>query len=405
MGGFRKQPTGGTSWHFEKGHRVCKSMGNSELRFQMKASDPEVQSVKDLTVAVTGSNGVVTSLSYSLDKGLDEYEEIKKAENTLWPTETTIMKQQRVTGNLAHVGSEPILTRNMHDKLITQRDHDTTSSGDEAQKHFLQNWQAHGPAPICSDDDTDILQNSTALSEQSFSNAHMEMNKPREDNTQQNGLDAGVQMRLQEDENSFSWDHMEEDNGSLPAMHNANNAEDISHANFKNVHWKSDATPAAYKDNRENAGRVPPEERWGMQQLATFQSLHSEFIVGRQNINALQTSTIHDDVTLDNLRLTANLEKDKEVEPGEHGVFSDAFEKNALCAPVVREGCYEFMGMKQFPCKDNSELEKLVGLGDMLESSIVDRVLTRRTEALASRTASFNLVRTRHSSSLEDGPS
>jgi hypothetical protein len=86
-------------------------------------------------------------------------------------------------------------------------------------------------------------------------------------------------------------------------------------------------------------------------------------------------------------------------------MFPDAFEKNVSGAPVLREGSYEAMGMKQLSYKDNSDLEQFVGLGDMLESSIVDSVLTRRTEALASRTASFNLVRARHGSSVEDGSS
>lgn len=402
---FRRQPLGGTR-RFEKGHRVCKSMGNSELGLQMKASDPEVQSAMDITVIVAGSNGVVTNLSYSLDKGLDEYEEIKKAENTLWPAEATIMKQQRATGNLAHVGSEPILSHNLHDKLIMQRDHDTVSSGDEAQKHFLQNWQAHGPAPVCSDEDTDIFHNSTALSNHSSSNLPMETDKSRvENNVQRNDLGLGVvhtRPEDEEDENNFSWNHALEENGT-PSLevHSADNAEDTPCANFKNVHWRSDITPTVDKNNMENGGSVAVEDSWCVQELATFQSLQSEALVGRQNVNELHTSRTHD-VTPDNSRPTASFKDGKEVEDS---MFPDAFEKNVSGAPVLREGSYEAMGMKQLSYKDNSDLEQFVGLGDMLESSIVDSVLTRRTEALASRTASFNLVRARHGSSVEDGSS
>lgn len=402
---FRRQPLGGIR-RFEKGHRVSKSMGNSELGFQMKDSDPEVQSAKDITVTAAGSSGVMTNLSYSLDKGLDAYEEIIKAENTLWPVESTITKQQRATGNLAHVGSEPILTPKLHDKLIMHRDHDTTSSGDEAQKHFLQNWQAYGPAPICSDEDTDPFHNSTALSNHSSSNLPVETVKPRVDNSvQQNGLSKTVvhtRPEHAENENSFSWNHALEENGTpLPEVHIADSSEDTTCPNFKNIHWRSDVTPTVDKNNMENGGKVTLEDSWCVQELATFHSLQHEALVGRQNINELHTPTIHD-VTPDNSRPTASLKNGKEVEDG---MFPDAFEKDVLGPTVLREGSYEVMGMKQLSYKDNSDLEQLVGLSDMLESSIVDSVLTRRTEALASRTASFNLVRARHGSSLEDGSS
>jgi hypothetical protein len=380
-------------------------MGNSELGLQMKASDPEVQSAKDITVTVAGSNGVVTNLSYSLDKGLDEYEEITKAQSTLWPAEATIMKQQRAMGNLAHVGSEPILTHNLHNKLMMQRDHDTASSGDEAQKHFLQNWQAHGPAPVCSDEDTVVLHNSTVQANHSSSNLMMERNKHKEDiSVQQNGLGSCVVHMRPEDEgeNSFSWNHELEENGTpLPEVHSTDNAEDTPYADFKSVHHRSDVTPTVDKNNMENGGRLTVEDNGCVQELATFQSLQSEALVGRQNVNELHTSTIHD-VTADNSRTTVSLKNCKEVEDS---VFPDAFMKNVSGSPAFREGSYEAMGMKQLSCKDNSDLVHFVGLGDMLESSIVDSVLTRRTEALASRTASFNLVRARHGSSLEDGSS
>jgi hypothetical protein len=378
-------------------------MDNSVLGLQMKASDPEVQSAKDITVTGSGGNGVVTNLSYSLDKGLDEYEEMKKADNTLWPAEATIMKQQRATGSLGHVGSEPILTRNLRDKLIMHRDHDTASSGDEAQKHFLQNWQAYGPAPVCSDDDTDVLHNSTALSNHSSSDVQIEVNKPMKDNSVQlNGLSTDVEhMRPgDEDENGFSLYHTLEENGtSLPEVHNADSAEDTSCAGFKNVHWKPDVTSAVDKNNKENDTKVTLGDNWCVQELATFQSLQSEATVKGQNINELHTSVVNDE-TPDNSMLNASFKNGKEVEDS---VFPDAFEKNFSGDSVLREGSYEAMGMKQLSYNDNSDMEKFVGLGGMLESSIVDSVLARRTEALASRTASFNLVRARHSSSLEDG--
>lgn len=136
-GGFRRQLPAGPVKQFEKGHRISKSMGYSEL------------DAKELSTT--------TCLSYSLDKGLDEYEEIKKAEDTLRPSIVSVAKQQ----SLSHVGSEPILTRNVPEHLTAHGDLETASSGDEAQKCFLQSWQAHGPAPVCSDDDLEALHNST----------------------------------------------------------------------------------------------------------------------------------------------------------------------------------------------------------------------------------------------------
>jgi len=345
----------------------------------------------------------VTSLSYSLDKGLDEYEEIKKAENTLQHTEATITNQQRATGNLAHVGSEPILTQNLNKNMIMQRDHDTASSSDEAQKCFLQNWQAYGPAPICSDEDTDILQNSTGMSDQNLSNIHMDMNESREQTIQQNEFDTYVvQMRPQgEDVNGSSQDHsLQRSCIPLPAVHNINSAEDSVCVNLKNVHWKSDIMSTVDKD-MQNGVRATHENVCGVEELAAFHSSQNESAVGGQKLNSFHTSTSQN-VTAVNSSVTASLKINKNVGPKENSTFSDA--SKAPGDPVLREECNEAVGMKQLSCKDNSELEKLVGLGDILEGSIVDSVLTRRTEALASRTASFNLVRTRHSSSLEDAP-
>jgi hypothetical protein len=347
-------------------------MGNSELGFQMKTCTLDIHSARDFTVAVPGSNGAVTSLSYSLDKGLDEYEEIKKAQNTLWLTEANITKQHRAVWNLAHVGSEPILTQNLYNKMITQKDHDTASSSDEAQKWYLQNWQAHGPAPICSDDDTDALHNPTAMSDQSFSNVYMEINKSREDD-KQNGLNMDdMQMRSQyEDGSSFSWDHnaLEEDS-SLPTVHDTTNTEDSPCVNI----MKANINQTFDRGIIENGGTVIPEDSWCVQEMETESS------VGEQNVNALHV------VIPDNSSTTASLKNGKEVRPVEDGVFSGA--------SVASESC----------CEGNSELERLVGFRNMLENPILDSVLTR-TEALASRTASFNLVKTRHNSSLEDGPS
>lgn len=401
MGGFQRQTPGGTNRHFEKGHRVCKSMGNSELGYQTKTSDPEVQSAKDFTAAVAVHTGVVTSLSYSLDKGLDEYEEIKKAENTLRHTEATITNQQRTTGNLAHVGSEPILTQNLNKMMIMQRDHDTASSSDEAQRCFLQNWQAYGPAPICSDEDTDVLHNSTGMSDQNFSNIHTDMNESREHTIKQNDSDTYVvEMRPQgEDVNGSSQNHSLQGNCiPLPAVHNINSAQDSVSVSLKNVHWKSDIMSTADKDNMQNGGRTTHENIWGVEGLAAIHSSQNESPVGEQKLNAFHTSTLQN-VTTVNSSLTASLKINK-VGPKEDSIFSDTCK--APGDPVLREVCSEAMGMKQLSCKDDSELDKLVGLGDILEGSIVDSVLTRRTEALASRTASFNLVRTRHSNSLED---
>ncbi|KAJ4442138.1 hypothetical protein ANN_12004 [Periplaneta americana] len=323
---LRRQPLAASNRLFEKGHRVSKSMGNSELAFQMKVSDPEVQSAKDF--AVTGGT---TNLSYSLDKGLDEYEEIKKAEDPLRPAAATIMKQQRVSGNLSHVGSEPILTRNLRDRLVVQRDHDTISSGDEAQKHFLQNWQAHGPAPICSDDDLDVL-------------------------------------------------------------HNAEH----SHAVQAESNENGKSQPSVCEEKMHNSGVESASslgDEWGVQSS-----------VEEHHVNSLRSSTLHDNMKQYPLTINshANLKNGNDVESEGDGVF---LERNGADTQLEREGCFETVGMKRLSSKENSELEKLAGLGDMLESSMVDSVLTRRTEALAQRTASFNLVRTRHGSCLEDNPS
>jgi hypothetical protein len=336
-------------------------MGNSELG----TCNLEMHSAKHFTAAVPGSNGAVSSLSYSLDKGLDEYEEIKKAQNVLWLTEANITKQHRAAWNLAHVGSEPILNQNLYNKMTIRRDHDTASSSDEAQKWYLQNWQAHGPAPVCSDDDTDALHNTTAMSD------HV--------------MDV-MQMRSQtEDGSSFSWDHnaLAEESSSLPAVHDTANRKGSSHVNVKNIHQKG---------NIENGSTVTTEDSWCVQELVTSHPLQTESPAGGQDVNALHTSMLHV-VIPDSSSTNANLKNSIEVGPMEDSVFSGA--------SVVRES-YEAMGMTHLSCESDTNLERLVGFRNMLESPIVDSVLTSRTEALARRTASFNLVRTRYNSSFED---
>ncbi|XP_049775657.1 UV radiation resistance-associated gene protein [Schistocerca cancellata] len=147
---------------FRKGHRVSKSMGSTELHFQVPAQSKVICSVhQNGTTArsdthVGGSSTTPSTLSYSLDKGLDEYHEMKKSEDGR--KTVSDFREERVCGNLGHVGSEPILSnKNKYQNAVVQEP-EATSSADEGQKKFLQNWQARGPAPICSDDDADVLQ-------------------------------------------------------------------------------------------------------------------------------------------------------------------------------------------------------------------------------------------------------
>ncbi|XP_067007488.2 UV radiation resistance-associated gene protein isoform X2 [Anabrus simplex] len=325
---FRKQPL---PRQFEKGHRVSKSMGSSELKFQTITVDPEVQSAKDFIV-VNGkedlphtSATVTTSLSYSLDKGLDEYEEIKRAEDTNRPTESTSAQQRVGAGNLGHVGSEPILTPNLHNKV----EQETVSSGDEAQKRFLQNWQAGGSAPVWSDDDLEAQQQSRAT--------HLE-------GKQSSCLNLDINKDVPQD-------FQKQDCSTKSAM-----------AKLEQVH---------------DHGFLKIDRN----------------ICDIESSNSLANSNI-----ANSCRFPHKLSPESPPEPHRDSDLISEFAVNDVIHIPLSPVCDSV--------KSKVELEEIA---DLIDSSLlVDSIfanVTSRTEALASRSGSFNLVRSRHGSMLEDGPS
>ncbi|CAG2053256.1 unnamed protein product [Timema podura] len=164
--GLRKKPIGVVTP--SKSQRASKSLGHSDLQVQVKFSDPEVHSPKDLKSTIRNglltSNVPVNTFSYSLDKGLDEYEELQRAESIATSQPKGACIQQQMAGAMSLVGSEPILTG---DKLrhTSTAEREAASSGDEGQKHYLRSWQAGGPAPICSDEDLVLSHITKGLSE------------------------------------------------------------------------------------------------------------------------------------------------------------------------------------------------------------------------------------------------
>lgn len=94
--------------------------------------------------------GGQSSFSFSLDKGLDELDSHNKCDK---PTHSSASSRQR---SITHVGSEPLLVP--PEELVVVH-----SSEEEGQKEFLQTWQAKGPAPVCSDDETESNRKSVNL--------------------------------------------------------------------------------------------------------------------------------------------------------------------------------------------------------------------------------------------------
>lgn len=119
-----------------------RTMSGSSLEMQGSTSpvnSPRAPSV--LRHRPTKASGGQSSFSFSLDKGLDELDSHNKCDK---PTHSLASGRQR---SITHVGSEPSLAP-PEDLVMTH------SSEEEGQKEFLQTWQAKGPAPVCSDDET-----------------------------------------------------------------------------------------------------------------------------------------------------------------------------------------------------------------------------------------------------------
>lgn len=351
---------------FRRGHRVSKSMGSTELHFQVPAQSKVISSIHQNGSGarsdkhVGGQSATSSTLSYSLDKGLDEYHEMKKSEDGR--KTASDFREERVCGNLGHVGSEPILSnKNKYQNAVVQEP-EATNSADEGQKKFLQNWQAHGPAPICSDDDADVLQTIQLTSELSTENLADDIT--REPCTTQHNEDlkeetvngdiiitslvSPVLKSICVDSSTCNNIAVSEDNNHVEV--DVIEKYDVSCSN----------TVLTSEQNKTSVASAP-----GMCENSTYShsapfsddvSTLSTTVCPPTDIKAFTTN-----VSVINERLDS--------ERSENG--------NALSDACPGAG----------------------------ESTIVDNMfenVTVRTEALASRSGSFNLVRSRHSSMIDD---
>ncbi|GLG95922.1 UV radiation resistance associated protein, partial [Gryllus bimaculatus] len=362
---------------FEKGHRISRSMDSSDMNFQSKINEPDVQSAKEFKILkertdlVNGSPSVSTSLSYSLDKGLDEYEELKKAE---LPSKPPLSSKPQAAGGraLASVGSEPILTQEMRERVHRKDDLETVSSGDEAKKHFLQSWQAGGPAPVCSDDEGlphsqlphNCLypQSPELLAEKleghcvTENGANSDLCSDQTQEPQLTDVHGIVQEQVPfEDECPF---YIPEDHVTHQKIYNHSNKE----------------LPV---DNHITEKKDEPTKERG---------------------NAESTLTNHSDC-------------DSKRRKSECIVESENGSENPHLTSKSLQNVNNRMLDTTIPNRKDlfDEAVSLEEMSSLIDSSVlVDSVfasVASRTEALANRSGTFNLVRSRHSSMLEDGNS
>nr|CAD7408920.1 unnamed protein product [Timema poppensis] len=334
--GLRKKPIGVVTP--SKSQRASKSLGHSDLQVQVKFSDPEVHSPKDLKATIRNglltSNVPVNTFSYSLDKGLDEYEELKRAESIATSLPKGACIKQQLAGAMSLVGSEPILTG---DKLrhTSTAERDAASSGDEGQKHYLRSWQAGGPAPICSDEDL-VLSHSAC--------------KPKDETNYINCVSKPIL-------SSTSISHQRNPTEQAP---NHSLSTDITESTSQNVIYSSNG----HQDNSEFFSLFTK----GLSELVQDQNAGSESgSCGSSNYADMKVSK-------------CDAGKDSE------SVETAVLKKSSAQHAESLDSCEELQAY--------SSMEEV----DSLFANVASR-----TDALVSRTTSFNLVRSRHGSTMEDG--
>nr|CAD7424893.1 unnamed protein product [Timema monikensis] len=334
--GLRKKPIGVVTP--SKSQRASKSLGHSDMQVQVKFLDPEVHSPKDLKATIRNglltSNVPVNTFSYSLDKGLDEYEELKRAESIATSLPKGACIQQQMAGAMSLVGSEPILTG---DKLrhTSTTERDAASSGGEGQKHYLRSWQAGGPAPICSDEDL-VLSHSAC--------------KPKDETNYINCVSKPIL-------SSTNISHQGDPTDQAP---NHSLSTDITESTSQNVIYSSNG----HQDNSEFFSLVTK----GLSELVQDQNADSE--------------------------------------SGSCGSSDYADMKVSKCDAGKDSESVETAVLKK---SSNQHVESLDSCEELQAYSSMDEVdslfanVASRTDALVSRTTSFNLVRSRHGSTMEDG--
>nr|CAD7586127.1 unnamed protein product [Timema genevievae] len=337
--GLRKKPIGVVTP--SKSQRASKSLGHSDLQVQVKFSDPEVHSPKDLKSTIRNglltSNVPVNTFSYSLDKGLDEYEELQRAESIATSQPKGACIQQQMAGAMSLVGSEPILTG---DKLrhTSTAEREAASSGDEGQKHYLRSWQAGGPAPICSDEDL-------VLSHSAY--------KPKDETNDINCVSKPI---LSSTTISHQGDPEQAPNHSLST--------DITESTSQNVIYSSNG----HQDDNEFFSLVTK----GLSELMQDQNADSE-----------SSSCDSSDYA------------DMKVSKCDAGKGSDAGRGSVETAVLKKSSTQNVESL--------DSCEELQAYSSMEEVDSLFANVASRTDALVSRTTSFNLVRSRHGSTMEDG--
>lgn len=97
------------------------------------------------------------NLSYSLDKGLDEYEEIKRAEDcgNLGNNPRISAAPSSSTSNLAYVGSEPSLVIHSHTTSSNGEHHSDMEVKSSLDAPFLNKWEGKEGGATTSSEDED----------------------------------------------------------------------------------------------------------------------------------------------------------------------------------------------------------------------------------------------------------
>lgn len=129
-------------------HRSIKSMGSTEGLFpNSKRSGSYMSPPHSYHVTSDGLAGSAI-LSYSLDKGLDEYEEIKRSEDMGSLGSSSRMNVvPSSTSDLAYIGSEPNLVIHSHSRSINGNENTHTVASE------VKVMEGRGTFPSSSDDD------------------------------------------------------------------------------------------------------------------------------------------------------------------------------------------------------------------------------------------------------------
>ncbi|KAK3921066.1 UV radiation resistance-associated protein [Frankliniella fusca] len=357
-------------------HRSSKSMGSTELLFP---SGKRTGSYTPLPHHVS-SDGLASSanLSYSLDKGLDEYEEIKSVYEdavSIGGNPLNGNAPSSSSSNLAYVGSEPNLVIASSNKSVNGGKDSVTVIEANIETPLVKDWKKVREAvPTSSDDETPhALVNITNKSEFTLVTERL---AELVDSSKSFGDSAAKGVNLKQAESI-----------SKNPMHNNGLGSQMAACNL------AKSTNAALLEKLQCDGD-------------SIKELHTDEVSSSNIVTEPSSSKLNENKP--DLLSCSKVSGDIEVDVGTDALTSisstnqnNVYGKGNVSNSRIRKDPQNNTSGKNLHETNQDSEESRVECVGVEESVLVDNLFANvasRTEALASHTTSFNLMSSRHGS-------